>query len=119
MPDELQQQLNKLNPQEQRLLVKMISDIGFLEDEEKAQQVIEALPEKVREVFFAFIGHKLREEILEKQKRVLKEKSFPIKADAIEILKCLITNCPPKSKTEEKDLIDRAIRMAQALNDHF
>lgn len=119
MPNELQQQLDTLNLQEQQLLVKMISNIGFLEDEEKAQQLIEALPENVKEVFFAFIAHKLREEALEKQKRTLKEKSFPIKADAIEILRSLITSYPPKSKSEETDLVDRAIRMAQAINDHF
>jgi hypothetical protein len=119
MPDELKQQFDKLTYQDKILLVKMVSSIGSVEDEEKAQQLLDTLPEPVREVFFGFIGHKLKEEILEKQKRDLKEKSLPIKKDTIEILKCLLASCPPKSKEEEKDLIDRAIRIAQALNDHF
>jgi hypothetical protein len=108
--------LNKLRLDDKKLVMEALIKITAMGNEKEILGYMSSLPTGVAETVVEIHAIKAQSMFQEEKEKELKEKTRPIREDAVQILLSLIES---GSKDNDIRLVERATNMAIALHDKF
>jgi hypothetical protein len=117
MIESFDQALEALDDDRKVAVFQKIAELSQSKNNRDREQIMFGVDESIARVVAIFHLEMIRDGVQESKKEKLKKREEPIRETAIEILLTLIRSSNPDQN--DARLVDRAIKMAKQIHEHF